>query len=99
MKRVLTVQDISCVGKCSLGVALPIISAAGAEAAVLPTAVLSAHTAFAHVYKRDLSQDMEAIFASWEQEGLAFDFVYTGYLASPEQIGTVTRFLNRLPAF
>lgn len=97
MKRVLTVQDISCVGKCSLGVALPIISAAGAEAAVLPTAVLSAHTAFAHVYKRDLSQDMEAIFASWEQEGLAFDFVYTGYLASPEQIGTVSRFLNRLP--
>ena len=54
MKRVLTVQDISCVGKCSLGVALPIISAAGAEAAVLPTAVLSAHTAFAHVYKQSL---------------------------------------------
>lgn len=97
MKRVLTVQDISCVGKCSLGVALPIISAAGAEAAVLPTAVLSAHTAFTHVYKRDLSADMEEIFASWEQEGITFDFVYTGYLASPEQTGTVSRFLDRMP--
>ena len=61
MKRVLTIQDISCVGKCSLGVAMPIISAAGAEAAALPTAVLSAHTAFTHVYKRDLSKDMEKI--------------------------------------
>lgn len=97
MKRVLTIQDISCVGKCSLGVALPIISAAGAEAAVLPTAVLSAHTAFAHVYKRDLSADMDKILAAWQAEGIAFDCIYTGYLASREQIGTVSGFLDRLP--
>lgn len=94
MKRVLTIQDISCVGKCSLGVALPIISAAGAEAAVLPTAVLSAHTAFSHVYKRDLSEDMEKIFSAWQAEGLTFDSVYTGYLASQEQIDTVIRYLD-----
>lgn len=97
MKRVVTIQDISCLGKCSLGAALPIISAAGAETAVLPTAVLSAHTAFTHVYKRDLSEDMEAIFASWEKEGITFDCVYTGYLASRKQIDIVSRFLDRLP--
>jgi len=81
----------------AIGLPSAIISAAVAEAAVLPTAVLSVHTAFTHVYKRDLSEDMEAIFASWEQEKIAFDFVYTGYLASPEQTGTVSRFLDRLP--
>lgn len=97
MKRILTIQDISCVGKCSLGVALPIISAAGAEAAVLPTAVLSTHTAFSHVYKRDLSQDMEEIFSAWAAEEITFDGIYTGYLASREQIDTVARFLDRLP--
>lgn len=94
MKRVLTIQDISCVGKCSLGVALPIISAAGAEAAVLPTAVLSAHTAFDHVYKRDLSADMEKILAAWQEEGIAFDCIYTGYLAGGKQVGTVSGFLD-----
>ena len=97
MKRVLTIQDISCIGKCSLGVALPIISAAGAEAAVLPTAVLSAHTAFAHVYKRDLSADLEKILTAWQAERIAFDCIYTGYLASREQIGTVSAFLNCHP--
>ncbi len=97
MKRVLTIQDISCVGKCSLGVALPIISAAGAEAAALPTAVLSAHTAFPHVYKRDLSEDMEKIFSAWQMEGITFDCVYTGYLAGGEQIETVSAFLDRQP--
>ena len=95
MKRVLTIQDISCVGKCSLGVAMPIISAAGAEAAALPTAVLSAHTAFTHVYKRDLSKDMEKIFSAWQAEGITFDCVYTGYLAGGEQIETVSAFLDR----
>ena len=65
MKRVLTIQDISCVGKCSLTVALPIISAFGVETAVLPTAVLSTHTAFKGFTFRDLTCDLNDIKKHW----------------------------------
>ena len=67
MKRILTVQDISCVGKCSLSVALPIISALGVECAVLPTAVLSTHTAFKNFTIRDLGGDMNGIALLYPQ--------------------------------
>lgn len=86
MKRILTVQDISCVGKCSLTVALPIISAMGVEASILPTAVLSTHTMFRNFTCKDLTDQVEPIAAHWKQEGLTFDALYTGYLASFEQI-------------
>lgn len=86
MKRLLTLQDISCVGKCSLSVALPIISALGVECAVLPTAVLSTHTAFKHFTVRELTDDMRPICEAWEQEEIKFDAVYTGYLASERQL-------------
>lgn len=86
MKRILTVQDISCVGKCSLTVALPIISAMGVEAAILPTAVLSTHTMFKNFTCKDLTDQVQPITAHWKQEGIAFDALYTGYLASFEQI-------------
>lgn len=90
MKRILTVQDISCVGKCSLTVALPIISAAGVETAVLPTAVLSNHTAFKEGFTfRDLTEDIPAIHAQWQKENIHFDAIYTGYLGSTEQIHLV----------
>lgn len=89
MKRVLTVQDISCVGKCSLTVALPVISAFGVETAVLPTAVLSTHTAFKHFTFRDLTEDIPAIKEVWKKEGLGFDAVYTGYLGSEKQIALI----------
>ncbi len=89
-KRVLTVQDISCVGQCSLTVALPIISACGVETAVLPSAVLSTHTAgFSGFTFRDLTEDMPAIAAHWQKEQIAFDAIYTGYLGSTEQIDYV----------
>ena len=83
-KRVLTVQDISCVGQCSLTVALPVLSACGVEAAVLPSAVLSTHTGggFAGYTFRDLTADMPAIAQHWQKEGFRFDAVYTGYLGS-----------------
>ena len=68
MKRVLSIQDISCVGKCSLTVALPIISAAGIECAILPTAVLSTHTAFKGFTFRDLTEDLDGIADHWKQE-------------------------------
>ena len=86
-KRLLTIQDISCVGQCSLTVALPIISACGIETCVLPSAVLSTHTAgFSGYTFRDLTEDMPSIKSHWEKENIKFDAIYTGYLGSTKQI-------------
>ncbi len=86
-KKLLTIQDISCVGQCSLTVALPIISACGIETCVLPSAVLSTHTAgFSGYTFRDLTEDMPAIKKHWEKENIKFDAIYTGYLGSTKQI-------------
>lgn len=89
-RRVLTIQDISCVGQCSLTVALPIISACGVETAVLPSAVLSTHTGgFSGYTFRDLTDDIPLIEQHWQKENLKFDSVYTGYLGSTRQIDMV----------
>ena len=89
-EKVLTIQDISCVGQCSLTVALPIISACGLETCVLPSAVLSTHTAgFTGFTFRDLTEDMPAIKDHWIKEGIRFRAIYTGYLGSIQQIGYV----------
>ncbi|MBE6974441.1 MAG: pyridoxamine kinase [Ruminococcaceae bacterium] len=89
-RRILTIQDISCVGQCSMTVALPIISACGVECAVLPSAVLSTHTAgFTGFTVRDLTEDMPGILAHWQKEKLSFEAIYTGYLGSTLQIGYV----------
>lgn len=94
-KRILTVQDISCVGQCSLTVALPILSACGLETAILPSAVLSTHTAgFTGFTFRDLTDDMPQIQAHWKKEGLNFDCIYTGYLGSIKQVGYVKNVLQ-----
>lgn len=86
-QRILTIQDISCVGQCSLTVALPIISACGIETCVLPSAVLSTHTAgFSGYTFRDLTEDMVDIKNHWTKEQIKFDAVYTGYLGSTKQI-------------
>lgn len=95
MKRILTIQDISCVGKCSLTVALPIISACGVETAVLPTAVLSNHTAFKGFTFRDLTEDLLGIADKWQDEKITFDGIYTGYLGSKQQIEIVSEFFKR----
>lgn len=95
MKRIVTIQDISCLGKCSLTVALPIISAMGIETSVIPTAVLSAHTIFeGHTFK-DLTDQIDPIANHWKKEGFDFDAVYTGYLASKEQISIVSGFIDK----
>ena len=94
-KRVLAVHDLSCVGRCSLTVALPILSAAGLEASALPTAVLSTHTGgFTGMTFRDLTQDLPAIFAHWKTLDLAFDAIYTGYLGSAEQVALVEQLFD-----
>ena len=94
MKRIMTIQDISCVGKCSLTVALPIISAAGVEAGVLPTAVLSTHTMFSKYTFCDLTAEIQPIADTFKELGIDFDAVYTGYLGSFEQLGLVERFIS-----
>lgn len=94
-KRILTIQDISCVGQCSLTVALPILSVCGHETAILPSAVLSTHTAgFKGFTFRDLTEDIEPIRSHWVNEGIRFDAVTTGYLGSREQIALVERIIQ-----
>lgn len=86
-KRILTIQDISCLGQCSLTVALPIISACGVETCVLPSAVLSTHTGgFTGFTFRDLTEDMPLIEKHWRRERIKYDCIYTGYLGSEKQI-------------
>ncbi len=94
MKRIVTVQDISCVGKCSLTVALPIISAMGVETSILPTAVLSTHTMFSGFTCKDLTDQIVPIAEHWKKESFTFDAVYTGYLGSFEQIEIVSKFFD-----
>lgn len=95
MKRIVTIQDISCIGKCSLTVALPIISAMGIETAAIPTAVLSTHTAFKNFTYRDLTGDLPKIAKHWKQEKFDFDGIYTGYLGSTEQIDMLKEFFKQ----
>ena len=93
--RILTVQDISCVGQCSLTVALPILSACGLETCILPSAGLSTHTGgFTGYTFRDLTEDMPAIGDHWKKEGITFDGIYTGYLGSARQIDHVKKIVS-----
>lgn len=94
MKRIVTIQDISCVGKCSLTVALPIISAMGVETSVIPTAVLSTHTAFSDFTFHDLTNEINPITTLWKGQGISFDAIYTGYLGSIEQINIMAKLFD-----
>jgi pyridoxine kinase len=94
MKRIMTIQDISCVGRCSLTVALPIISAAGVECGVLPTAVLSTHTAFEKFTFHDLTDEIDPISKTYVDLGIGFDCIYTGYLGSFRQLALVEDFIK-----
>lgn len=94
MKRIVSIQDISCLGKCSLTVALPIISAMGIECSIIPTAVLSTHTAFEGFTFKDLTDQIEPVSNHWQKQGFGFDGIYTGYLGSVEQIELVCKFFD-----
>lgn len=94
MKRIASIQDFSCIGSCSQTIALPVLSAMGVECAALPTALLSAHTAFDGFVSLDLTPQLPAIMAHWRAMHLRFDAVYTGYLASDEQVGLVGALLD-----
>jgi pyridoxine kinase len=96
-KRVVTLQDVSCLGQCSLTVALPIISACGVEAAIIPSAVLSTHTGgFTGYTFHDLTDDIPKIMEHWKKEGQLFDCLYTGYLGSRTQIQYVGDLMEQI---
>ena len=89
-KKILTIQDVSCYGQCSLTVALPILSAMGIETAIIPSAVLSTHTGgFTGYTFRDLTEDLPAIGEHWRKEDISFDAFYTGYVGSKKQLGYI----------
>lgn len=96
-KKILTIQDVSCMGQCSLTVALPILSACGMETCIIPSAVLSTHTGgFSGFTFRDLTDDIPLIQAHWQKEGILFDAIYTGYLGSTKQIEYVKSILDTM---
>ena len=97
MKRIVTLQDISCLGRCSVTVALTVISAMGVECVALPTAVLSTHTMFPDFTCLDLTDQIVPIARHWKAQSIHFDAIYTGYLASPDQCDRVIEFFPGLP--
>lgn len=98
MKHILTIQDLSCVGRCSLTVALPVLSAMGIRCSVLPTAVLSTHTAFPGPRVQSLTEQLLPFAEHWKQIGISFDAVSVGYLSDPEQAEAVSQILQLLQA-
>ena len=95
MKRIATIQDISCFGKCSITVALPVISAMGVECAIVPTTVLSTHTAgFSGYTVCDISSELLPIAEHWKKENITLDALYTGYLGNESQIDLTKRFIE-----
>lgn len=94
MKRILTVQDLSCVGRCSLTVALPILSAMGINCSALPTAVLSTHTGFPNPYIRSLTEDIVPSYQHLVEIGAEFDGILVGYLSDPEQAEAVAELIS-----
>lgn len=98
-KRILTIQDISCIGQCSMTVALPILSACGHETCILPTAVLSTHTGgFGKPVVHHLAKDLGDICSHWQQQGINFDAILTGYLGSVQAIECASRIMDTMLA-
>lgn len=97
LKRIAAIHDISGLGKCSLTVALPVISASGVECACIPTALLSTHTGeFTGFTFRDLSDELLPIAEHWKREGVELDGIYSGYLASAQQEKTLEQMIDLL---
>ncbi len=94
-KRAVAINDISGIGRCSITVACPILSAAGIETAALPTALLSTHTGGFEGYSfLDLTDEMSNIIRHWKTLDISFDAIYSGYLGSTKQIETVNKFID-----
>lgn len=98
MKRILSIQDLSCLGKCSLTVALPVLSVMGCACTPLPTAVLSSHTGFPKPHVRSLTEDIAPTLQHWLSVGAGFDAISVGYLADPRQAQAVEAVLDAFAA-
>lgn len=94
MKKIAVINDLSGFGKCSLTAAIPVISVMGVQPCPLPTAVLSAQTGYSSYYLEDFTDKMEAIRLEWEKLGAEFDGIYTGFVASEEQIEHIFQFIG-----
>jgi len=98
-KRILTIQDISCVGQCSMTVALPILSACGHETCILPTAVLSTHTGgFGKPAVTHLADNLDAMWHHWQENDITFDAVLVGYLGSTAAVKAAGEIMDKLLA-
>lgn len=97
MKKIVSVQDISCYGQCSLTVALPVLSAYGIETAILPSSILSTHTCgFKDYTVLDLTDEMPGIVNHWISEGIRFDAIYTGYIGDTRQFDLILAAKDRI---
>lgn len=92
--RIAAIHDLSCFGRCSLTIALPVLSAIGCQCCPLPTALLSAHTGFSGNTFLDLTAEMGRIAEHWAAMDLQFDAIYSGFLGSADQVDTVARFFD-----
>ena len=92
--RIAAIHDLSCFGRCSLTIALPVLSAMGCQCCPLPTALLSAHTGFPGNTFLDLTAEMGRIADHWTAMDLQFDAIYSGFLGSADQVDTVARFFD-----
>ena len=92
--RIAAIHDLSCFGRCSLTIALPVLSAIGCQCCPLPTALLSAHTGFPGNTFLDLTAEMGRIADHWTAMDLQFDAIYSGFLGSADQVDTVARFFD-----
>ncbi|MBR1392889.1 MAG: pyridoxamine kinase [Ruminococcus sp.] len=96
-KRVAAIHDISGLGRCSLTVIIPVLSAMGVQVCPVPTAVLSAHTGYGEFVMRDLTDYIGSALDHYKRMGVKFDCVYSGFLASSEQIDHCLDFFASFP--
>ena len=95
LKRIAVINDLSGSSRCSLTVAMPIITAGGIQCCVMPTAILSNHTGYTHYFFDDYTDKMEHFTSNWQKQNLSFDGIYTGFLGSEHQIEVVTDFIKK----
>lgn len=95
--RIAAVHDLCGYGKCSLGIAIPVLSAAGCDVCPVPTSLFSAHTRFPKWYMHDTTSMLEPYLDAWQEEGIELDAVYSGFLGAPEQVGAIKRLFREYP--
>ncbi|MDO4807021.1 MAG: bifunctional hydroxymethylpyrimidine kinase/phosphomethylpyrimidine kinase [Coriobacteriales bacterium] len=95
--RVAAVHDLCGYGKCSLGVAIPVLSAAGCDVCPVPTSLFSAHTRFPKWYMHDTTSMLDEYLDAWQEEGIELDAIYSGFLGAPEQVDAIKRMYGEYP--